>query len=260
YAALIGMADLADAIGVPDGSRWRVEATALRDRINADFWLDDEDTYALALDRDKRPCAVVTSNPGHLLFCGVPDPPRAQRLAARLLRTDLFCGWGLRTLASGQIRYNPMSYHNGSVWPHDNSIVAAGLRRYGRVDGVLQVLGALVEAALQFEDRRLPELFCGFARRRDTAPVPYPVACRPQAWAAGSVFLLLEAVLGLEADGLQGRVVFRQPQLPPWLAALEIRNLRVGAARLDLNVLHGKYGGSVEIMRKEGEVEVVETR
>jgi glycogen debranching enzyme len=254
------MADLADAVGVPDGSRWRAEATALRDRINADFWLDEEDTYALALDRDKRPCAVVTSNPGHLLFCGVPDPARAQRLAARLLRTDLFCGWGIRTLASGQIRYNPMSYHNGSVWPHDNSLVAAGLRRYGRVDGVLQVLGALVEAALQFEDRRLPELFCGFARRRDMAPVPYPVACRPQAWAAGSVFLLLEAVLGLEVDGLAGRVVFRQPQLPPWLAALEIRNLQVGTARIDLNVLHGKYGGSVEIMRKEGDVEVVETR
>jgi glycogen debranching enzyme len=124
----------------------------------------------------------------------------------------------------------------------------------------MQLLGALVGAALEFEDRRLPELFCGFARRRDTAPVPYPVACRPQAWAAGSVFLLLEAVLGLEVHGLERRVVFRQPQLPPWLPALEIRNLHVGTARLDLNVLHGKYGGSVEITRKEGDVEVVETR
>src|SRR5262249_49809528 len=129
-----------------------------------------------------------------------------------------------------------------------------------RVDGVLQLLGALVEAALEFEDRRLPELFCGFGRRRDTAPVPYPVACRPQAWAAGSAFLLLEAVLGLEVDGLQRRGVLRQPQVPPWLAALEIRNLHVGTARLDLNVLRGKYGGSVEIMRREGDVEVVETR
>ncbi len=260
YAALVAMADLAEAIGVPDGARWRSEAAELRDRINADFWLDDEETYALALDRSKRPCAVVTSNAGHLLFCGVPDAVRARRLAARLFRNDLFSGWGIRTLASGQARYNPMSYHNGSVWPHDNSLIAAGLRRYGRVDGVMQVLDALVEAALDFEDRRLPELFCGFGRRRDAAPVPYPVACRPQAWAAGAVFLLLEAALGLETDALHRRIIFREPQLPSWLASLEIRNLRVGDARLDLNVLRGKHGGSVEILRREGEVEVVETR
>src|SRR5581483_11644839 len=123
YAALVAMADLADALGVPDAARWRTEAAALRDRINATFWLEDEQTYALALDRDKRPCAVVTSNPGHLLFCGVPDDARADRLAARLLHADLFCGWGIRTLASGQPRYNPMSYYNGSVWPHDNSLI-----------------------------------------------------------------------------------------------------------------------------------------
>jgi glycogen debranching enzyme len=260
YAALHAMADLADAIGVEGAVRWRTEAAVLRERINTDFWLADDDTYALALDRDKRPCAVVASNPGHLLFCGVPDAARAERLAARLLRTDIFCGWGIRTVASGQPRYNPMSYHNGSVWPHDNSLIAAGLRRYGHVESVLRVLSALVEAALEFEDRRLPELFCGFGRRRDAAPVPYPVACRPQAWAAGSVFLLLEAALGLESDALHRRVVFRQPQLPAWLPSLEIRNLRVGEARLDLNLLRGKYGGSLEIVRKNGEVEVVETR
>jgi glycogen debranching enzyme len=260
YAALVAMADLADATGVPDAARWRSEASHLRDRINADFWLDHEDTYALALDRTKRPCAVVASNAGHLLFCGVPDAVRARRLAARLFRNDLFGGWGIRTLAAGQARYNPMSYHNGSVWPHDNSLIAAGLRRYGSVDGVLQLLGALVGAALEFEDRRLPELFCGFGRRRDAAPVPYPVACRPQAWAAGAVFLLLESALGLEIDALNRRIVFREPHLPAWLASLEIRNLRVGEARLDLNVIRGKYGGSVEILRREGEVEVVETR
>jgi glycogen debranching enzyme len=122
------------------------------------------------------------------------------------------------------------------------------------------VLTALVEAAFQFEDRRLPELFCGFGRRRDTAPVPYPVACRPQAWAAGSLFFLLEAALGLQTDALGRRIVFHQPQLPAWLPWLEIRNLRVGPARVDLNVLRGRYGGSIEILKKEGEVEVVETR
>jgi glycogen debranching enzyme len=260
HAALVAMAELAEAIGVAGAPGWRDEATTLRERINRDFWLERDDTYALALDRAKRPCAVIASNAGHLLMCGVPDAERAQRLAARLSRGDLFSGWGLRTLASGQARYNPMSYHNGSIWPHDNSLVAVGLRRYGRVEGVLDVLTGLVEAALQFEDRRLPELFCGFGRRRDSPPVPYPVACRPQAWAAGSVFLLLEAALGLEVDAARRRLVFRQPQLPAWLPSLEIRNLHVGEARIDLNVLRGKYGGSIEILRKEGELEVVETR
>jgi glycogen debranching enzyme len=261
YAALCAMAELADLVEA-DGpaARWRTQACDLRDRINADFWLDGEGTYALALDHAKRPCAVVTSNAGHLLFCGVPDAERAARLAARLLRPDMFSGWGVRTLASGQPRYNPMSYHNGSIWPHDNAILAAGLRRYARVDGALEVLTALVEAALQFEDRRLPELFCGFTRRRDLSPVPYPVACRPQAWAAGSVFLLIEAALGLDLQGLRRRVVLHQPQLPRWLPWLEVRNLRVGDARVDLNVVRGRYGGSIEILRKEGEVEVVETR
>jgi glycogen debranching enzyme len=260
YAALVAMAEVGARIGVAGAGRLVAEADALRERINADFWLEKENTYALALDRDKQPCAVVTSNPGHLLFCGVPDDERAHRLAGRLLQSDLFSGWGIRTVASGQPRYNPMSYHNGSVWPHDNSLIAAGLRRYGHVDGVLQVLSALVEACLRFEDGRLPELFCGFGRRREVAPVPYPVACRPQAWAAGSIFLLLEAALGLEAYALPRRVVFRQPQLPSWLPWLEIRNLRVGDARLDLNVLRGRFGGSIEILRKEGEIEVVETR
>jgi glycogen debranching enzyme len=260
YAALRAMADVADLIGADGALRWRETAARLRDDINRDFWLDREDTYVLALDRDKRRCEVVTSNPGHLLYCGVPDAERAQRLAARLFRPDIFGGWGIRTLASGQPRYNPMSYHNGSVWPHDNALIAAGLRRYARVEGVVTLLGGLVEAAWRFEARRLPELFCGFSRRHDAAPVPYPVACRPQAWAAASIFLLLEAALGVEIDALRRRIVFRAPQLPSWLPSLEIRNLRVAEARVDLLVLRGRYGGSIEIMQKHGEVEVVETR
>ena len=146
------------------------------------------------------------------------------------------------------------------MWPHDNSLIAAGLRRYEHVAGVLQVMSALVDAALTFEDRRLPELFCGFGRHSDTPPVPYPVACRPQAWSAGAIFLLLEAALGLEVDALHRRVVFHSPQLPRWLGAVEVRNLSLGDARLDLNVIRGKHGGSVELVRRAGEAEVVETR
>jgi glycogen debranching enzyme len=260
YAALLEAAALAERLGYEGAEGWRAQASALRARIEADFWLEDEDTYALALDGDKRRCAVVTSNAGHLLFCGVPDDGRAARLAARLLRADCFSGWGIRTVASGQARYNPMSYHNGSVWPHDNALIAAGFRRYGHVEGVLEVMTALAEAAMRFGDHRLPELFCGFGRRRDGAPVPYPVACRPQAWAAGSLFLLLEAALGIEPDAVARRIVFRQPHLPAWLPWLEIRNLRVGDARLDVSIGRGRYGGSIEILRKEGEVEVVERR
>ncbi len=259
YAAYLAMAEVADAIGVDGAARWVARAGRLRQRINDDFWMEQDATYALALDRDKRPCQVIASNAGHLLFCGVPYAGRARLLGARLLRADVFSGWGIRTLASGQPRYNPMSYHNGSVWPHDNALIAAGLRRFERIDGVLDVLTGLVESAMRFEDRRLPELFCGFGRRGG-APVPYPVACRPQAWAAGSIFLLLEAALGIELDALRRRVVFRQPQLPPWLPSLEVRNLRVGDARVDFHVLRGKYGGSIEILRKDGEVDVVETR
>ena len=260
YAALVAMAELAEALEMDGAADWLAAAATLRQRINDDFWIEREGTYALALDHHKRPCEVVASNAGHLLFCGVPYAGRARLLGSRLLRADLFSGWGIRTLASGQPRYNPMSYHNGSIWPHDNALIAAGLRRYERVDGVLDVLTGLVEGSLHFEDRRLPELFCGFGRRRESAPVPYPVACRPQAWAAASVFLLLEASLGMELDAPRRRAVFRQPQLPSWLPWLEIRNLRIGDARVDLNVLRGKYGGSIEIARKEGEVDIVETR
>src|SRR6266508_1892981 len=123
------------------------------------------------------------SNPGHGLYCGIVDTEKAHPLARRLLAPDMFSGWGIRTLSKSAAAYNPMSYHNGSIWPHDNALIAAGLRRYERVDGVLDVLTGLVEGSLHFEDRRLPELFCGFGRRRESAPVPYPVACRPQAWA-----------------------------------------------------------------------------
>src|SRR5256712_12268608 len=156
YAALLAMAELAEALEIDGAADWLAAAASLRQRINDDFWLEHEGTYALALDRDKRPCEVVASNAGHLLFCGVPYAGRARLLGSRLLRADLFSGWGIRTLASGQPRYNPMSYHNGSVWPHDNSLIAAGLRSGRRGEGPLEVLTALGEAALHLEGPPAP--------------------------------------------------------------------------------------------------------
>ena len=170
--------------------------------------MPEEGFYAQALDGEKRPVAAIASNPGHLLFCGLPSPERARLVAARLRRPDLDSGWGVRTLAAGMPTYNPMSYHNGSVWPHDNSLIAAGLARYGEMGGLERIAGALFTAAEHLPERRLPELYCGFPRNEEAAadgPVQYPVSCSPQAWAAGAAPLLMRAMLGLEATRSEGR-------------------------------------------------------
>ena len=173
------------------------------------------------------------------------------------MRDDCFCGWGVRTLSAQARRYNPMSYHNGSVWPHDNAMVAGGFSRYGLSARAGELLTALFDASLGMEDRRLPELFCGFPRSMRQQPVPYPVACRPQAWAAGSVFLLVQATLGLTIDAWKRRVMFSQAAMPEWLEQLEIRGLRVRDARLGLRISRGRYSASIEVTGREGNVEVL---
>jgi glycogen debranching enzyme len=202
------------------------KAAKMRWLIEDRFWLDDEGFYALAIDGDARPCAVKSSNMGHLLYMGVPSPERAARVADELMGAPFANGWGIRTLAKGESRYNPMSYHNGSVWPHDTAIAAAGLARYGRRDDVLRLCTDLFAAAVQF-DMRLPELFCGFARRGvGDAPVGYPVACMPQAWASGSAFMMLQAMLGISIhcrDGLR----IEKPRLPPGIDQLRITNIEI---------------------------------
>ena len=165
--------------------------------IDTSRWLPDKQAFALALDRNKQPCRVVSSNAAHCLFAPIADSEKAAVLAERLMREDMFSGWGIRTLSDREQRYNPMSYHNGAIWPHDTAIAAAGFARYGMGESTARLLTALFEASLAIEDHRLPELFCGFPRHMEHEPVPYPVACRPQAWAAGSVFLLIQASLGL---------------------------------------------------------------
>jgi len=231
------------------------KAESLKKRFNEAFWSEKISTYAMALDETKRPCRIKASNAGHCLFTGIASEDYAPRLARTLLTEEAFSGWGIRTLATSEVRYNPMSYHNGSVWPHDNAIIAAGLARYGMKDAANKVLTALFDASLFLELRRMPELFCGFPRREGEGPTLYPVACAPQAWAAGAVFLLLQSCLGLSIDATESRVCFTSPVLPPFMEKVQIKNLRVGSASLDLVVDRSFHGIGVE--RRRGDVNIV---
>jgi glycogen debranching enzyme len=204
-------------------------ATSLKEKFESAFWCDEIGMYALALDGNKRPCRVRASNAGHALATGIVSPNRAHRTSERLLDAAFFSGWGVRTIADTEARYNPMSYHNGSIWPHDNALIASGFARIGRRDGAERILKALFDAAAGMDQRRLPELFCGFRRRRGRAPVLYPMSCSPQAWASGATFYVLQSLLGLEIDGRNAALRFNAPVVPDWLDYVEIRNLSIDA-------------------------------
>jgi glycogen debranching enzyme len=258
YAARLGLARLARRLEYrAEAATWEAQASRLRQQFHQDFWLPEEGIFALALDGHSQPCRVVSSNAGHCLFGGIANTAQAWQVVTRLMQDDMFCGWGIRTLSARARRYNPMSYHNGSVWPHDNAIIAAGFARYGVSTQAGQILSALFDASQSIEDHRLPELFCGFPRQAQHGPVPYPVACKPQAWAAGSVFLLLQAALGLRIDAWERRVTLERVTLPSWLNELSLRGLRVGDAQVDLYIVRGRWGAAVEVVDKQGEVEVV---
>jgi glycogen debranching enzyme len=234
YAAYRAMARFAEARGdAAAAADWRRRAEVLRETVEALFWMEDLGFYGLALDGRGELCRVRTSNPGHLLFCGLPSPERARRVCEALMSPEFASGWGVRTLAAGQVRFNPMSYHNGSIWPHDTALCAMGLSRYGERAGVLRLTSYLFETASEL-DMRLPELFCGFPRAAGEAPVPYPVACLPQAWAAGSVFMLLQACLGVTVDGAAGKVEICDPRLPIGVDRLTVHDLQVGPERMTL--------------------------
>jgi glycogen debranching enzyme len=261
YAAWLAGAELTEALNAElEPTDLRRRARALREAFERDFWMPDEAFYALALDGEKRPCEVIASNVGHCLWTGLVDEARAGAVIKRLLADDMFSGWGMRTLASRERRYNPMSYHNGSVWPHDNAMAAQGFRRYRMPEHAVTLASALFEASRYFEHRRIPELFCGFPRHADQGPIAYPVACAPQAWAAGSVLGMLTALLGLDADAGRQRLTLESPVLPPWLRWIEIQGLRVGGARLDLSVVRGRDGASVELLSRRGAVELLVRR
>src|SRR5581483_8435803 len=235
------------------------EAKQLRERFNHDFWLDDKGVYAVCLQGDNnRPAETVTSNAGQVLWSGIADPEKAKRVMERLMAEDMFNGWGIRTLSEKEKRYNPIGYHLGTVWPHDNSLIAAGFRRSGFDQPSRQVWAGIVAAALEFPTYRLPEVFAGFRRRAFGLPVHYPVACHPQAWAAGAVPYMLTALLGLEPRGFEGQLHVVRPLLPAGCEHLQLQGLRVGSARVDLRftrMASGKVG--MEVLSLQGDLEVV---
>ena len=258
YGAKRHAAGLAQALGQADRAKvLAAQAEALRNSFEAKFWCEELSAYALALDGAKQPCRVIASNTGQVLFTGIASAERAQRVARTLLSPAVFSGWGIRTIASSEARYNPMSYHNGSVWPHDNGLIAMGFARYGLKQAAAQVFGALFHAASYMDLRRLPELYCGFARLERSAPTQYPVACSPQAWASATPLCLLQAALGLELLDRTGEIKFYRPQLPDFLERVHLRNLRLSSGCADV-LLH-RYGENIAatVTRREGDVVVV---
>jgi glycogen debranching enzyme len=236
--------------------RLEAEARQLAKRFEEAFWCDELGTYALALDGAKQACRVRTSNAGQLLFTGIVSEDRAHMVATDLMRPHFFTGWGIRTVAQGAARYNPMSYHNGSIWPHDNALIALGLARYGVKHSVAQLFKAMFDAAAYMDLRRLPELFCGFRREKQRGPTLYPVACAPQAWASATPFTLLEAALGLEFDAQRGEIRLRNPRLPAFLNEVVVRELQLGPSSVDLRVSRHGDEVSLEVLRTRGRIQV----
>jgi glycogen debranching enzyme len=261
YAALLAVADVAESIGrgaFAPGLRTR--AGRLRERFENDFWMEDQRFYALALDGEHRPCRVVSSNPGHALWAGIASETRARAVAEQLMAPHMLTGWGVRTLSSRERLYNPMSYHNGSVWPHDTAIAALGMRRYGLQEPLLALATGLFQAVLNFDGLRMPELFCGFAQRPGQGPIRYPVACSPQAWSAGVVFHLVAGMLGLTPQARENRLMLDRPCLPTWLRWIEVGGIQLAGSRVSLRVSQGRDGAAVELVGREGDVELIVRR
>jgi glycogen debranching enzyme len=257
YDAKLRIAGLARVRGDEElARRLEHEAQELRTRFESSFWIADRAYYAMALDGDKAQADAIASNAGQCLWTGIVAPERARAVADRLLAPDMYSGWGIRTYASGQPGYNPLGYHTGSVWPHDVSLIAAGLKRYGFHDEANELVGRVFEAAQHFEEFRLPELFCGFDRDSSTVPVPYPVACSPQAWSAGATFLFLQTMLGFRAHADRQELELARPHLPDWLTKVTVTNLRVGDAAVDLLFHRWRGTTSAEVLRKVGDVAV----
>jgi glycogen debranching enzyme len=257
YEAKLGVAALARLMGdevlATDLTR---EAEQLRQRFLAAFWCEEIASYAIALDGHKRQCKVASSNAGHTLWNGIAAPDHAQHIVDGLMGPEFFTGWGIRTIASGAVRYNPMSYHNGSIWPHDNALIASGMARYGRTESAMQLFSSTFDATLHFDLHRLPELYCGFQRRQGAGPTLYPVACSPQAWASAALFGMMQACLGLEVHAEGSEIVLRSPRLPPFIAWIRVSRLGVPGPNADLLLERYERNVGVHVIRKDPGVRV----
>ena len=261
FAAKRRAARLALTLGHTEQSRRLLkEADKLRTQFERSFWCNDLSSYALALDGVKQPCRVKTSNAGHCLWTGIADQNHGMRTAKTLIGDEFFNGWGIRTVAATEIRFNPMAYHNGSVWPHDNAIIAAGMASYGFKQGALKILCGLFDASQFLELHRLPELLCGFSRRPGEGPTLYPVACSPQTWSSVALFLLIQSCLGLRIEAPRARLSFSQPVLPSFLEYMEVKNLRIGDAAVDLSFERHAQDVGINVLRREGRVSIVVTK
>jgi glycogen debranching enzyme len=259
YAAKTLASWCANQLGFTERARQLgTEAGHLAERFEDAFWCEEIGTYALALDGDKRPCRVATSNAGQVLMSGIARSDRALRIAQKLMEPNFFSGWGVRTVAVDEARYNPMSYHNGSVWPHDNAMIAMGLARYGDSRAAIRIFQGMFDAATYLDLLRLPELFCGFPRFRGRGPTLYPVACAPQAWSSGTFFALLQASLGIEQDPFANVIRFRNPNLPSFLDSVVLRGLKAGTGSVDISVQrHGGDNISLKVIEARGDIEVI---
>ena len=258
YAAYKGAAMLAGKLDRPkQATALTAKADVLARQVERAFWLEEMNTYALALDGKKEPCRVRASNAGHVLFAGLTSQARAERVAQTLMMRESFSNWGIRTIAFGEARYNPMSYHNGSIWPHDNGIIAMGFGRYGLKQPLLRVLSGLFDAMLFNEVRGVPELFCGFARRKGMGPTSYPVACMPQAWSSAAIFAMIGAALGITFDVEAQRVLLIRPTLPDWMDELRLTNLRLRDSAADIVLRRSNSAAALYVTRRDGPIEIV---
>lgn len=258
YGAWEAGAAMLDRLGnAKEAQSLRMRAEALRERFDRDFYDEDLRTYVLALDGEKRPCRVRSSNAGHVLFTGLAKPERAAAVVETLMSPSSFSGWGIRTIATTEARYNPMSYHNGSIWPHDNALIAAGFSRYGFRLEASMIFEALMGASTYVDLRRLPELFCGFPRRPVQGPTFYPVACIPQAWSAAAPLFLIQSSLGLSFDAKAEHIIFSEPVLPNFLDELHIRHVRAGDGRADIMLRRSGEKVLVDVLDRTGDVRVL---
>ncbi|OPY25320.1 MAG: Amylo-alpha-1,6-glucosidase [Methanocella sp. PtaU1.Bin125] len=257
YMAKNRIATLFDLIDrKDDAGRLKREAGDLKKRFNEAFWMDDRGFFAMAVDARGK-CEVISSNPARCLWSGIIDKKYAPHVAGRIFEPDMFTGWGIRTLSSKERRYNPLGYHIGTVWPHDNSLIANGLYRYGYQDKSTTLFTAMYEAASAYTQFRLPELFAGFDRGIHNVPVKYPVACSPQAWSSGTMPYMLSTSLGFRPDALHHRLTFANPYLPRWLNNVNIRDIRVGDSQVDLVFQQRISGTLVDVIEKRGDIRVM---